>query len=243
MSNDVIFCEFYLYLKYTCNFKTWYKASFRSSAFACMHARDLRTSAGTSQKYVKFPPRQVGHRCTSRCLNKHSLGEGTPLWKEVCHFSRGKFHVIIPTNWGDILVCWGECVMSAFIWDHMHKNADGRSTSDFLKSCDMTSYRQHFWRFDPRTHYVMRGNATHAWSETRLLRVSLGTQWWCQFGGVTFTVEQEVLHVVAEGSVHVATLVVAGQAAAVEWRDGYSPVKPLGLQLPAAIRTTVTSSH
>lgn len=36
---------------------------------------------------------------------------------------------------------------------------------------------------------------------------------------VTFAVEQEVLHVVAEGNVHVAAVELAGQAAAVEGRD------------------------
>lgn len=37
---------------------------------------------------------------------------------------------------------------------------------------------------------------------------------------VTFAVEQKVLHVVAEGNVHVAAVELAGQAAAVERRDG-----------------------
>ena len=73
-----------------------------SDAFAPIHARNMRTSARSSQKHLKFPPRQVGHQCTSRSLNKHILREGTPLWKEFCHFSRGKFHVVIPTNRGNV---------------------------------------------------------------------------------------------------------------------------------------------
>ena len=39
-------------------------------AFEHLHAQDLRTSAGTSQKHVKFPPCQVGDMSTSRRLNK-----------------------------------------------------------------------------------------------------------------------------------------------------------------------------
>lgn len=42
---------------------------------------------------------------------------------------------------------------------------------------------------------------------------------------VTFAVEQEVLHVVAEGDVHVAAVELAGQAAAVERRDRVRAVR------------------
>lgn len=41
---------------------------------------------------------------------------------------------------------------------------------------------------------------------------------------LTSAVEQEVLHVVAERNVHVAAVELAGQAAAVEWRDGVRAV-------------------
>lgn len=36
---------------------------------------------------------------------------------------------------------------------------------------------------------------------------------------LTFTVEQEVLHVVAEWNIHIAALELTGQATAVEWSD------------------------
>lgn len=39
-------------------------------------------------------------------------------------------------------------------------------------------------------------------------------------GALTFTVEQEVLHVVAEGAVHIATLELTRQTAAIEWAIG-----------------------
>lgn len=42
---------------------------------------------------------------------------------------------------------------------------------------------------------------------------------------LTFAVEQEVLHIVAERNVHVAAIELAGQAAAVEWRDGVGAVR------------------
>lgn len=41
---------------------------------------------------------------------------------------------------------------------------------------------------------------------------------------LTFAVEKEVLHVVAEGAVHITALELTRQAAAVEWGKGFRSV-------------------
>ena len=109
---------------------------FRPPAFERVHARDLRRFAGTSQKHDKVAPGQVGQGCTSRSLKKHSLGEGKPLWKEVCHFSNGKFDLVIPT----IDMLRGVSYVRIYLRPYAQKSRRREltwSSRKFLKPCDV----------------------------------------------------------------------------------------------------------